>query len=64
MKVYLAGEAYGAEVFKNMDFKFKRLDSFMYVRDNKRYISFIPKYEEYLLDSGAFTFIMSKKKQR
>lgn len=64
MKVYLAGEAYGAEVFKNMDFKFKRLDSFMYVRDNKRYISFIPKYEEYLLDSGAFTFIMSKKKTK
>lgn len=64
MKVFLAGEAYGTKVFPEFDFKFKRLDSFMYVRNSKEHQENIKKYNDYLLDSGAFTFIMSKKKSK
>lgn len=60
MIVYLAGEAYGKRVFEDADYKFNRLDSFWYVKDNEHGRQSIPKYDRYILDSGAFTFIMSK----
>ena len=62
MNVYLAGEAYGKEVFNHYKHKFNRLDSFFYVRKNKEFIDNISKYNKYILDSGAFTFIMAKTK--
>jgi hypothetical protein len=62
MIVYLAGEAYGAEVFREFNYCFNRLDSFFYVRKNKGFAEKIKNYNRYLLDSGAFTFIMTKKK--
>jgi len=58
MIVYLAGEAYGEKVFRKAQWKFNRLDSFYYVRKNEAFQANIPKYNRYLLDSGAFTFIM------
>jgi hypothetical protein len=61
MIIYLAGEVYGKETFKSVDYKFNRLDSFYYIKNNKDFISYIPYYKNYLLDSGAFTFIMGKK---
>ena len=63
MKIYLAGEAYGEKVFKYYNYNFNRLDSFFYVRNNC-FKKFINKYNDYLLDSGAFTFIMSPKKNK
>lgn len=62
MKIYLAGDVYGEKVFSVNDFKFNRLDSFMYIKNDQRRKDWIKKYDDYLLDSGAFTFIMSKKK--
>jgi len=61
MIVYLAGEVYGKEVFESVNYNFNRLDSYYYVRNDKEFINLIPKYKDYLLDSGAFTFIMNKK---
>jgi hypothetical protein len=61
MKVYLAGEVYGLEVFESINYKFNRLDSYYYLRKAQDFIEAIPRYNDYLLDSGAFTFIMSKK---
>jgi hypothetical protein len=61
MKIYLAGEVYGKEVFKSFNYDFNRLDSYYYIRNDKEFIDVIPKYRDYLLDSGAFTFIMNKK---
>lgn len=62
MIVYLAGEVYGEKVFEHNKYDFNRLDSFFYVRNNKSFQTNIIKYKRYILDSGAFTFIMSKNK--
>lgn len=62
MIIYLAGEAYGKEVFQHYNYKFNRLDSFYYVGKDKNFADKIKYYDKYILDSGAFTFIMSKKK--
>lgn len=59
MIVYLAGDVYTEQVFPMYGYKFNRLDSFFYM--NKKSEQHIKKYDSYLLDSGAFTFIMSKK---
>lgn len=57
MIVYLAGEAYGKEVFPHFNYNFNRLDSYIYIRKKKQYIEDIHKYKRYILDSGAFTFM-------
>jgi hypothetical protein len=62
MIVYLAGEAYGEKVFQHYKYDFNRLDSFYYVGKNINFTDKIKYYNRYILDSGAFTFIMSKKK--
>jgi hypothetical protein len=62
MIVYLAGDAYAKEVFENAKYDFNRLDSYYYLQSNKYMIDKIPLYNNYILDSGAFTFIMAKKK--
>lgn len=63
MLVYLAGgEGFVRNIFHRADCKFNRLDSFYYMQTNKHCIENIPRYNRYLLDSGAFTFIMAKKK--
>jgi hypothetical protein len=64
MKIYLAGEVYGEKVFEHFNYNFNRLDSFFYVKNSEVYQSLIPKYNRYILDSGAFTFIMSKTKKK
>lgn len=62
MNIYLAGDAYAKQVFSYFDYDFNRLDSFYYI--NKETTKNIKRYKKYMLDSGAFTFIMSKKKVR
>lgn len=62
MIVYLAGDVYGKEVFNYYNYKFNRLDSFYYIKKNIEFKKNINRYDKYILDSGAFTFIMSKKK--
>jgi hypothetical protein len=59
MNIYLAGNI-GRDIFKLVNYDFNKLDSFFYV--NKESTQDIKKYKRYMLDSGAFTFIMSKKK--
>lgn len=63
MIVYLAGEAYGEKVFEHFKYKFNRLDSFYYCKNSSWQVKNIKKYNRYILDSGAFTFIMSKTKK-
>ncbi|MDB9801079.1 hypothetical protein OAB94_01755 [Flavobacteriaceae bacterium] len=64
MMVYLAGECYGKKVFVQQKFKFNRLDSFYYLKKSKEGMEWVPHYDNHMLDSGAFTFIMTKKKQK
>lgn len=64
MIVYLAGEAYGKEVFNHHHHDFNRLDSFYYCKNTPWQEENIKKYKRYILDSGAFTFIMSKSKKK
>ena len=64
MIIYLAGEVFGEEIFQKVNFKFNRLDSFMYANKLSWQKKFIPFYKNYILDSGAFTFIMQAKKQK
>ena len=59
MKIYLAGSEI-RDIFSNFNYDFNRLESFYYV--TKKTVKDIKKYKRYMLDSGAFTFIMSKKK--
>jgi hypothetical protein len=64
MIIYLAGDAYAEHVFEKLNWNFNRLDSFFYIRHGEWRKRAIPKYKKYLLDSGAFTFIMSKQKKK
>jgi hypothetical protein len=61
MKIYLAGNQ-GHDIFKLFDYNFNKLDSFFYI--TKETTKNIKNYKRFMLDSGAFTFIMSKKKVR
>lgn len=61
MKIYIAGEAYGSRVFPAVDFKFNRLETFWRVFNKQQVEPNIGKYNDFLLDSGAFTFMMAKK---
>ena len=64
MNVYLAGDVYGEIVFNHFECKFKRLDSFFYIKKQPKFHPLIKQYDNYMLDSGAFTFIMAKTKMK
>lgn len=61
MKLYLAGEAYGRYIFPQVDYKFNRLETFWNVFNKQQVEKNITKYNDYILDSGAFTFMNAKK---
>lgn len=64
MIVYLAGEAYGKELFKDCNYKFNRLDTFYSIYNGSQIEKNINLYNRYILDSGAFTFIMANKNNK
>lgn len=58
MIIYLAGE--NAEAWKKRGvYNFNRLASFYYIKDEAQLIH---KFDQFMLDSGAFTFITQKTK--
>ena len=59
MKIFLAGSGWEKIWLEDDFFDFNRLESFYYI--SKREIPFISKYNDFLLDSGAFTFMSSSK---
>lgn len=61
MKVYLAGEAYGSKVFPQVRFNFNRLETFWSIYNKAQVEENISLYNDFLLDSGAFTFIMASR---
>ena len=61
MILYLAGEAYGRDIFPIVDYKFNRLETFWNVFNNQQIEENILRYNNFILDSGAFTFINAKK---
>ena len=59
MKIFLAGSGL-IDIWKEENFyDFNRLESFYYIA--KKDIPFISKYNDFLLDSGAFTFMSNAK---
>jgi hypothetical protein len=57
MKIYLAGE--NAEAWKKRNYyNFNRLASFYYIKDEREIIN---KFNNFILDSGAYTFMTSMK---
>jgi len=60
MIVYIAG-FYRAETFEAVNFNFNHLDSFLYIKKNPKIADYINRYKRFMLDSGAYTFIISKK---
>ena len=58
MKIFLAGSGHLQWVEDNF-LDFNRLESFYYI--SKKEIPFISKYNNFLLDSGAFTFMSNSK---
>lgn len=61
MIVYLAGSSSPVKVFEEVNFNFNMLESFWYIQ-NRNSKNIPSKFNRYILDSGAFTFIMDKKK--
>lgn len=59
MKIYLAGSGW-EKLWKKKDFyNFNRLDSFLAIKDANAIL--IPKYKNFILDSGAFTYLNGAK---
>ena len=58
MKIHLAGSGHTHWIEKNF-FDFYRLESFYYI--SKKEMEVIHKYENFMLDSGAFTFMSNAK---
>ena len=57
MKIYLAGE--NAEAWKKIGkYDFNRLASFYYIKDEAELIK---KFNSFILDSGAFTYLNQSK---
>ena len=55
MKIFLAGSGWNRHCWENRDFfDFNRLESFVYIKGEEKNIS---KYNMFLLDSGAFTYM-------
>lgn len=59
MILYLAGDSEWQKLAKGIDYKTNRLDSYFYLKlkDDPH----IDKYDNFLLDSGAFTYMRNKK---
>lgn len=64
MIIYLAGDVYNEKLFPQVNYDFNRLDSFFYVKSKLHTTENIKKHRRYLLDSGAFTFIMNKNAKK
>ncbi len=63
MKIFLAGSGWEKTCWANKDFfEFNRLESFIYISDFEKTI--ISKYNNFLLDSGAFTYLNKSKGQK
>ena len=61
MKIYLAGAGWGKRKWMtNIGFDFFRLESYYHISNKERAI--INKYKSFMLDSGAFSFMKSNKK--
>ena len=58
MKIHLAGSGWDYLWVDSDFFNFNRLESFYYIEKEKEYIH---KYDNFLLDSGAFTFMNNAK---
>lgn len=62
MRLFLAGENGKYRIIEevaDMNLRLYILESFYEVRSNKRAVDMLPYYGDYLLDSGAFTFMSS-----
>ena len=59
MKVYLAGEG-GHPWLKDDFYDFFRLDSYLSAKKKREGNNFY-KYNDFILDSGVFTYLTSKK---
>ena len=57
MKIYLAGDCYLSNFESEFNYDFFRLDTFISLNEKKALN--IPKYKDFILDSGAFTFMNS-----
>ena len=63
MNIYLAGSGWEKICWANNNFyKFNRLESFFYLSKFEKKI--IHKYKNFLLDSGAFTYLNKSKGQK
>lgn len=63
MNIYLAGSGWEKVCWANRNFfKFNRLESFVYLSDYEKTI--LSKYNNFLLDSGAFTYMNKRKGQK
>lgn len=61
MIIYLAGDVYGKEIFPEVNHAFNRLDTFWDVYNDRHAVKNVNLYNRYILDSGAFTFMMAAK---
>lgn len=60
MKLYLAGSGWERICWANRNFfEFNRLESFVYLSDFEKTV--IHRYDSFLLDSGAFTYLNKSK---
>lgn len=60
MNIYLAGSGWEKVCWANRNFyKFNRLESFVYLSEFEKTI--LNKYDNFLLDSGAFTYLNKSK---
>jgi hypothetical protein len=63
MDMYLAGEHEVKNGKTALSEGLMILESYVYARDNKHMKRLIPTFKSFLLDSGAFTFMMQAKKE-
>lgn len=63
MLVYLAGSTYQG-LLEKVNYKFNRLETFWDIYNKKVNPKHIKLFNNYILDSGAFTFIMAKRKNK
>ena len=56
MRIFIAGSGWNETCWRSKNFwEFNRLESFAYISKEERYE--IPKYNDFILDSGAFTYL-------
>ena len=62
MKIYLAGSGWEKLWMQRSFYSFNRLESFAYI--SKKEETIIEKYTDFLLDSGAFTYLNGLKSEK